>query len=99
MGIDALDIMFRLEKKFAIRIPRGRIFWSSEQRQLKQLSMKQTVTVGEVHQRICELLAEMKLPVPDDSWNRVIECVGGALSIPPKNIRPEDRLIEDLGAT
>jgi hypothetical protein len=26
MGIDALDIMFRLEKGFGIKIPRGRLY-------------------------------------------------------------------------
>ena len=99
MGIDGLDIMFRIEKAFGIRIPRGRIYWSEEQRQLKRLPMATGLTIGDIHRRTCELLAEMNVPVPDDSWERVTQCVGGALSISPTTIRPQDRLMEDLGAT
>ena len=98
MGIEALDITFRLEKAFGIRIPAGYLYWSAEQRLLKPLP-RSTATVGEVHQRICELLVGMKPPVPDDSWELVTKCIGGALSIPPNGICAEDRLIEDLGVS
>ncbi|HEY2587343.1 MAG TPA: hypothetical protein VGI81_16475, partial [Tepidisphaeraceae bacterium] len=58
-----------------------------------------TATVGDIHRRLRDLLREQGRPVPRDSWELVARCVGEALSIPPEDIRPEDRLVEDLGAT
>jgi hypothetical protein len=99
MGIDALDIVFRLEKAFDVRIPAETLYWSDTQRLKRFANRMSSVTVADVHQRVCDLLVEMKLPVPDDSWERVTRCIGGALSIPPSTLRPGDRLIEDLAAS
>jgi hypothetical protein len=99
MGIDGLDIIFRLERAFNVTIPAGRIYWSDEQRRLNKFDRRTTVTVGEMHHRMCDLLREMKHSVPDNSWDRVAKCVGDALQVAPTSIKPQDRLIEDLGAT
>lgn len=80
MGIDALDIIFRLEQAFDVKIMRGRVY-SSEEVNSGFKSPAGDVTVGEIHQRICDLLREMKLPVPQDSWRRVTQCIGDALKI------------------
>lgn len=98
MGIDALDIMIRLEQVFGVKIPGDRAYWSEEERQRKR-SGTTTATVGEIHQRVCDFLREVGLPIPDNSWERVTRCIGDALMITPTDINPEDRLVQDLGAT
>ena len=98
MGIDFLDIVFRLEKSFAVKIPRGRLCWTREQVSRGDFP-NYDPTVGEIHVRMCELLGEQKRPVPSDSWQRVCRCIGDSLAVMPEMIRPEHHLIGELGAS
>ena len=98
MGIDALDIVFRLEKSFGIKVPRGRLFWTDEQRRRGE-DPPGDVSVGEIHERLSGLMREQNLPVPGDSWERVRDCVAGALGVRPEEVRREHRIVRDLGAT
>ena len=98
MGIDFLDIVFRLERSFAVKIPRGRLYWTREQ--VNRGDFPNTdPTAGEIHARMCELLREQNRPVPSESWQRVCRCIGDCLGIGPDTIRPEHHLIGELGAS
>lgn len=97
MGIDALDIVFRLERTFEIKIPRGELFYRDGE--ISDRHKWFDITIGEIHVRLCELLRNRALPIPSDSWELVTRCIGEALHVPPTVIRPEHRLVEDLGAT
>jgi hypothetical protein len=96
MGIDGLDIHFRLEKEFGGKLPH--LYWSADELRMKKLP-RVDPTMGDIHARLCAFLAETHRPVPADSWSRVQKCIGEALAIPPEQIQPHHRLLADLGAT
>jgi hypothetical protein len=74
------------------------VFWTREQAKAARLP-RTDPTAGEIHDRLCELIREYRAEVPADSWPRVQRCIGEALGIPSSQIRTEDRLIADLGAS
>lgn len=91
MGIDTLDIIFRLEKRFGIKIPRNTLFekpWDWRRRDLQ---------VGLLHKQICNRLTEEGRPVRWSSWHRVKVCVAEALGVELPKIRPESWLFKELG--
>ncbi|MBC8108076.1 MAG: hypothetical protein H7Z14_15935 [Anaerolineae bacterium] len=101
MGIDALDLAFRLEKAFCVKLPKrdwNRLYFSDEQLTHKRLP-RVDPTIGEIHLRFCKILIERGATVPTDSWDRVLQCVAECLSIPKAEIRKESRFIADLGAS
>ena len=97
MGIDGLDIVFRLEKEFSfsLRERGGNLMDASEQAIRKRPT---NVTAGMIHERLCTLLKEHGREVPADSWDRVRHCIAGALGIPLEEIQRGDRIVQDLGA-
>jgi acyl carrier protein len=101
VGIDALDLAFRLEKAFGVTLPRrklNRLYFSGEQLVQKRLP-KVDPTIGEIHSRFCQLLVEEGVNVPADSWDRVRQCVAACLSIDKTDIQQESRFYTDLGAS
>ena len=90
MGIDALDITFRLEKRFGIKTSRDDLKafentdWSA-------------FTAGFLHDLICEKLRQAKRPIPRSTWNGVRLDIARGIGISPLLIRREQRLIQDLG--
>jgi hypothetical protein len=93
LGIDFLDIVFRLEKEFRFDARLQPAPW--DDRPVPNL------TAGQLHHWVCERLMYTGRPVPSDSWPRVQRCIGEALGMPESqilDIRPEDRLVQDLGA-
>ena len=95
MGIDALDIGLRIERAFNIKIPGFRLYTDSGEHEGPN---HDPLTVGDIHRRLCILLAEMGRPVPPESWEIVTRCIGEALQFPSNQIRPEDRIKHDLRA-
>lgn len=93
MGIDILDMSFRIEKEFGIRlsadqftkiaIPRENEFWD--------------LCAGDLHNLICRELRARSKPVPFSSWNRVRLLLARVGSIDPRMITRESRLYRDLG--
>ena len=72
MGIDGLDLVFRIEKSFGVQLTRSnevlRLLLTEEQLRLQPKQQQYThATVGEIHQRLCVLLREKNTPVPEDS--------------------------------
>ncbi|HSI33891.1 MAG: hypothetical protein ACAI43_14930 [Phycisphaerae bacterium] len=98
MGIDFLDIVFRLEKEFSIKLPRAALFWTDAEMRLRRRE-RPPLTAGLLHRQLVEFLSRNRLDVPADSWERVRKCLSAALGVKEDEIRPDSRLIEDLGAT
>jgi acyl carrier protein len=100
MGVDLLDIHFRLEKALGIRLPRTSLYWTRQEREAGSLYVgKRDVTAGEVHVNLCETLAELGHEVPANSREIVRACLGEALGFAPEEVKPEHLLIRDLGAS
>ena len=99
MGIDFLDIIFRIEKAFAAKIPRGVLH--ADVAVLSRRPGRRgrlDFTVGGLHEQVCTELARGGYTVPPDSWERVRQCVSDALGVPVEAVRPESLLVSELGA-
>jgi hypothetical protein len=91
MGIDLLDIVFRLEKRFDLKIV------NADWEDLGAKRKPWDVTAGEVHFLVAAILTEAGRPVPRSCWNGVRVCLSGALCVPPRDIKEDSWLIRDLG--
>lgn len=93
MGIDTLDIIFRLEKRFDIKIPRNMLFeepWNWRRGDLQ---------VGQLHEQVCSRLKQLGWPIPRSSWHRVKLCVAESLGVELRKVRPESWLFKELGCS
>jgi len=95
MGIDMLDLMFRLEKQFHIPIE-----WEPLERVAQRFS-PWDLAAGDIHRVVCDTYVAAGAAVPASSWRRVklviIHCRPGPIS--PTRITPHTRLVADLGFT
>jgi hypothetical protein len=91
MGVDALDICFRLEKSFGIRKIK-----SSDFDRLFE-GGKADFSAGELHEWVMMICREAHVKVPPSSWHRVQFVLARALGKSPKIIRRETLVIRDLG--
>ena len=98
MGIDCLDIVFRLEKEFGLMFHRGQLGWPEDDARRRKPPLS-GFTAGQLHEQVCNVLSRQGLEIPPDSWVRVRGCIATALQLKPEQVRREDRLIEDLGVT
>jgi acyl carrier protein len=101
VGIDALDLVFRLEKAFDFKMPRreaASLYWSAEQIRSKA-PRPNDATIGQIHERLCEILKRQGRAVPVDSWQRVQRTVSECLFIPIDQVRAESRFVQDLDAS
>ncbi|MGA2497856.1 MAG: hypothetical protein ABSH20_08950 [Tepidisphaeraceae bacterium] len=89
MGVDALDLVFRLEKSFGIKLP-----YSNS---AGMFDVPGGVTAGHVHDFICRRLTESGRRIPFSSWHRVQLCISRAVGVPPQQVKRESRLVKDLG--
>ncbi len=93
MGVDFLDMTFRLERSFAIKKLNQddfKDFFDLQQRDIQ---------AGRVHECVCRALVHAGMPIPKSSWHRVQICIAQAIWIPPKKIKPESWLFKDLGCS
>lgn len=89
MGVDALDLVFRLEKSFEIKLPH------TDKNELFDVPVG--VCAGHVHDFICKRLSEVGRPIPYSSWHRVQLCISRAVGVPPQRVKRDSRLVKDLG--
>jgi hypothetical protein len=94
MGLDFLDITFRLEKAFSIKLPRG---W--HEGMPFTTTPKFDLRAGDLHDHVCHHLRRANRPVPHSSWTRVKLVLANALGAHPSIIRREKWLAADLGAS
>ena len=94
MGLDSLDMAFRLEKAFGLKWRRA-----DYERCWNDASKLDTadITAGDIHTFVCKLLTEQGLPIPPSSWHRVQRVLGDVTGSPIAKIRPVSRLKSDLG--
>jgi hypothetical protein len=90
MGVDWLDITFRLERQFDIKFePKDFAhIWDSGRRD---------ITAEELFDVVCTRLQTEGRPVPFSAWNRVRLELARALDVPPNEIRRKKWLVSDLG--
>jgi hypothetical protein len=92
VGIDFLDIEFRIEKEFGIALQVSDLNSVSDARD------RSDITAGELHFIIGCKLRESGRPVPRSIWNKVRIVLSQALGVSPHSIKPESWIIKDLGA-
>jgi hypothetical protein len=86
MGLDLLDLTFRAERSFAIRMPRD---W------MTRLGVKKDgddATLAQFHGLLLELCREQNVAPPAESWQVVTRIVGDATSA--DDVTPDTRLKE-----
>lgn len=92
MGIDLLDVSFRVERVFGVS-PRGEHY--------NQLCLQHDppdFTAGELHDLICKLCRAEGKPVPYSSWSRLRLVLVDTLGVNPSQVLKDARIIRDLGA-
>lgn len=109
MGIDFLDMVFRIEKHFGIRISRNVILEALPPAPPR--GEKWSATAGHVSDVVHRLLDEHQKAVAGagggpaievarrDVWPEVRKIVAEAMSIPVEDVHRDSRLVEDLGFT
>jgi hypothetical protein len=90
MGMDHLDFTFRLEKTFELKLPFETVFAGYD-------AKTRDLTAGQVHENICRYLQSQGRTVPVSSWHRVQVCAAKASSKKIAQVKPQSRLIADLG--
>ncbi len=91
MGMDALDVSFRLEKQFGIKI--GRFDWD----RIEYHGSPIDTTAGELHDWVLCLCDEQKVLAPHSSWHRVQKVLVEVLGVSPARVKRESWLKRELG--
>lgn len=91
MGMEFLDITFRAEKQFGVKL-RMRDFV-----RLNCIPATRDPTAGELHDWICQACRAAGKPVPHSSWHRVKRIIVDATGLSPSVIRKDSLLSADLG--
>jgi hypothetical protein len=90
MGMDLIDLTFRLEKSFGIAID-GRDWETLPKR------IPFEVTAGEMHDWVVELCGLRGVEIPWSSWNRIRLELSHVVNMPPNQIRRASLLVRALG--
>ena len=90
MGIEMLDIVFRLERRFGVRLEPSYFDY------LRELG-RTDITAGELFEAVGDRLRAVGRPVPANCWNGVRLELANVLLVSPLSIRRESRLHGDLG--
>lgn len=90
MGVDWLDIRFRIERRYGVRFERDDFTHRPNIR-------TNDITAGELFAVVAEKLQASGRRVPASCWNGVRLEVGEALSVSPLTIRSGTLLIAELG--
>lgn len=96
MGIDFLDLYFRVEKAFDITLSRMQpedLGMSAEDQNAGKVP---PLTAGMFHDFVCGVLKKAGKPVPPSSWHRVQLCIARVGHVEIKEIT-RSALSEDLG--
>ncbi len=95
MGIDLLDIRFRLEKRFNIALIREQFdvdLW-----ELAHRRQPPDFTAGEIYELLLQELKRQNRDVPENSWWLFCFCVSEALGLDAREIQPDSLMEADLG--
>jgi hypothetical protein len=90
MGMILLDVEFRAEWAFRIRIPRG---WP------EQLGIREAgddATLKDMHEYLLRLCREQDVAAPEDSWSRLLDVICDASGANVADLGPETQLIRDV---
>lgn len=94
MGMDALDMAWRLEKAFGIT-------WFKEDYDRCVAQRRDPsgddLTAGDIDAFVRTKLREANLPIPPSTWHRVQKVLGDVTGAKLAKIRPESHLRRDLG--
>ncbi len=93
MGIDFLDLTFRIEKLLGVTLDNDDWFESAKGR------ARGDMTAGELHFLVGVKLREAELPVPWSCWTRVRVAVAETAGVPIHEVKRDSWLCEDLGLT
>ena len=95
MGIDMLDLVFRLESQFHVAIE-----WEPLDR-VAQRFTPPDLTAGDVHYVVCGICRDAGVAVPASSWHRVKLAILHSCHnrVSPTRITPHTRLVAELGFT
>lgn len=91
MGLDLLDLTFRLEKAFGIKVAQADLL------KLESGRFPWDVTAGELHLWVVQICNERGVKFPPSSWNRVRLELAKVVGKPPQVIRRETLVVRDLG--
>jgi hypothetical protein len=90
MGFVLLDVEFRTERAYKIRIPRG---WP------EQLGIRgggDDATLKDMHEYLLRLCREQNVVPPEDSWLRLLDLIVDASGADIADLAPDTKLIRDI---
>jgi hypothetical protein len=89
-GIDWLDIVFRLEREFGVRLTGTDFAQFSAHERI-------TLTAGQLWKVVAGKRQNGGNNRPKDGWERVVTTLGEALNVDSERVLPSSRLYADLG--
>lgn len=92
MGLVLLDVTFRVERAFGIRVPRD---WHNDLG-LVWKGDKADATLGEYHQYILRLCREQNVPASPQSWIILAQVIEDASGMDREKLTEDTRLIRDI---
>jgi acyl carrier protein len=98
VGLKDIELVMELEDEFDIGLPNGAYFLFGTGVKSDEGPPPMDPTVGEIHSRLCAVIAERGRPVPADSWHRVRKRIMKIFDVKAEEVRPDTRLYTDLGA-
>ena len=93
MGIDLLDICFRIEKRYHVTLDAADLL------SLVNREPPTDITAGDLHFLVGAKLREAGRPVPRSLWNGIRIALAEGLGVTPMDIKPGSWLIKELGMT
>ena len=90
MGVDFLDLQFRLERSFALKLPSGWLDAIAD-------PVRRDVQAGPIHAMIRRSFADDGRPLPPSAWHRVKLCIAQAGGCSPWKVGEQTWLVKELG--
>jgi hypothetical protein len=90
MGLVLLDVEFRAERAFKIRVPRR---WPD---QLGIRDAGEDATLKDLHAYLLRLCQEQNVVPPEDSWSRLLDVIVDASGANMADLGPDIQLIRDI---
>lgn len=95
MGIDILDIRFRLEKRFDVALIRQQ--FDTDLSELWYSHQPPDITAGEMYELVLQELKRQNREVPAESWELFCSCVSESLGLAVHEIQREEWMGAELG--
>ncbi len=89
-SIDWLDIVYRLEREFRIKLTGTDLEGLSADARVE-------LTAGQLWELVAARIRGVGSEVPADGWERVVAALSEALNVEPRQITPGSLLYADLG--